>query len=79
MSTRDVAHGLAQLRHLYALMVTGDLGDPADAARGLLGPAITKLESAGIDGANAHDYLAEMKRLGVPSDHTVWTGKNALP
>lgn len=35
---------LAQLRHLYEQMVNGRVTDTADAARGLLGPAIARFE-----------------------------------
>ncbi len=41
---------LAQLRHLYAQMVNGHVTDTAGAARGLLGPAIARLEKL-MDGA----------------------------
>ena len=42
----DHAHALAQLRHLYAQMLGGQVRDCAQAARGLLGPAIEMLERA---------------------------------
>lgn len=37
-------HAIAQLRHLYSQMVGGYVRYPAEAARGLLGPAIAELE-----------------------------------
>ena len=40
------AFAVAQLRHLYAMMLHGDVRDTAEAARGLLGPAIADLERA---------------------------------
>ena len=39
-------YALGQLRHLYQLMVSGHVTDTAEAARGLLGPAIEELEAA---------------------------------
>lgn len=43
--THDQA--LAQLRHLYWNMVNGHVHDAAEAARGLLGPAIACIEGSG--------------------------------
>jgi hypothetical protein len=40
----STAFHLGQLRHLYAQMVTGGVTDTAEAARGLLGPAIAHFE-----------------------------------
>lgn len=37
---------LAQLRHLYTMMLAGEVTDTAEAARGLLGPAIADEERA---------------------------------
>ena len=37
---------LGQLRHLYTMMLAGEVTDTADAARGLLGPAIADEERA---------------------------------
>jgi hypothetical protein len=45
---------LGQLRHLYTLMLNGHVRDTAEAARGLLGPAIERLE-AGQKGSG-RDY-----------------------
>lgn len=42
--SKDSAIG--QLRHLYSLMVSGHVKNAAEAARGLLGPSIERLESA---------------------------------
>lgn len=39
-------HVLAQLRHLYSLMLAGNVKDCEQAAHGLLGPAIEGLEIA---------------------------------
>jgi hypothetical protein len=39
---------LGQLRHLYSLMLAGNVTDTAEAARGLLGPAIARLESGAL-------------------------------
>lgn len=36
---------VGQLRHLYKLMVSGHVIDTAEAARGLLGPNIERLEN----------------------------------
>lgn len=36
---------IAQLRHLYAQMIGGHVTDCAEAARGILGPAIERLEA----------------------------------
>jgi len=35
---------IAQLRHLYRQMICHEVHDTAEAARGLLGPAIAELE-----------------------------------
>lgn len=43
---RDRAWAVGQLRHLYKQMLEGAVSDQAAAARGLLGPAIEKLEQA---------------------------------
>lgn len=43
----SASHAIAQLRHLYKQMIAGEVRDTAQAARGLLGPAIVKLEHAG--------------------------------
>ena len=40
----SIAGAIAQLRHLYAQMLGGRVRDTAEAARGLLGPAIERLE-----------------------------------
>lgn len=48
---------LAQLRHLYAQMLAGEVIDTAEAARGLLGPAIERLE------VQQHETAAEFERL----------------
>lgn len=42
-----LVYHLAQLRHLYAQMIGGYVVDTAEAARGLLGPAIEYLERVG--------------------------------
>lgn len=39
------AFAIAQLRHLYEQLLRGAVGDQAQAARGLLGPAIEALEA----------------------------------
>jgi len=39
-------HAVAQLRHLYSQMIGGDVRYPAEAAKGLLGPAIPEIERA---------------------------------
>lgn len=40
----QTARRLADLRHLYQQMLDGQVKDTAEAARGLLGPAIEELE-----------------------------------
>lgn len=44
IDTRQAAFQVAQLRHLYAQMVNGGIGNQAAAARGLLSPAIGQME-----------------------------------
>lgn len=51
--TRDTA--IAQLRHLYSQMISGDVKDTAEAARGLLGPAIEALEQT-IDVGGGREF-----------------------
>lgn len=41
---QEYKFALAQLRHLYELMVTGCVKDTIEAAKGLLGPSIETLE-----------------------------------
>lgn len=53
---------LAQLRHLYSLMLAGHVKDTGEAARGLLGPSIEALEKAALssvpeDVARDHDAV----------------------
>lgn len=42
----DEARAIGNLRHLYRQMIGGQVKDVAEAARGLLGPAIETLEVA---------------------------------
>lgn len=44
--TTNPVFALGQLRHLYAQMLSGDVKDTAEAARGLLGPSIEACERA---------------------------------
>lgn len=67
--TREQA--IAQLRHLYSLMINGHVTDTSEAARGLLGPAIETLEG----------YMwRDNPNLDMPScircDEPVWGGRH---
>jgi hypothetical protein len=42
---RYLLFALAQLRHLYTMMMAGQVRDARAAARGLLGPAIERIEA----------------------------------
>jgi DnaJ-class molecular chaperone len=44
---RRVSYQVAQLRHLYSLIVNGHVLDAEEAARGLLAPAIRRFEEEG--------------------------------
>ncbi len=48
---------LAQLRHLYAQMLSGDVRDTAEAARGLLGPAIERIEVSAAEFRALHEAV----------------------
>jgi hypothetical protein len=68
---RDPAWAVGQLRHLYRLMMAGHAARQAEAARGLLGPAIEALEplipvvqAAG----RVQEQLGEITRSGFALD-----------
>lgn len=44
LSLTELDYAIGRLRHLYELMVTGYVTDAPEAARGLLGPAIERIE-----------------------------------
>lgn len=67
----DVEFVLGQLRHLYRQMVRGHVSDPERAAKGLLSPAIVKLETvhARLSG------LSGSPRADAPKSANPPTGK----
>ena len=79
---RVTAQALAQLRHLYTLMLRGDVTDCAEAARGLLGPSIEAIENAErqrTESPNA-DYstaLVVLAKDGTYRDVAVCAGDTA--
>jgi hypothetical protein len=63
MSGKVDSVALAQLRHLYDQMLRGYVKDTAEAARGLLGPAIERLECMAAIDHTALDALASAYAL----------------
>jgi hypothetical protein len=77
MSGKVDSVALAQLRHLYDQMLRGYVKDTAEAARGLLGPAIERLECmAAIDYtsldalASAYALIAKLYREAAAREAT---------
>lgn len=69
----NVAFEIAQLRHLYALMINGHVKHPDEAARGLLGPVIQSFERAyappvappDAEAVTAHDITLAERSIKV--------------
>ena len=66
----DTTWALAQLRHLYAQLMSGRVTDARSTARGLLGPAITAIETEQMKGAEV--------RAEAPADHPFHIGQRVL-
>lgn len=75
---------LAQLRHLYSLMLAGHVKDTAEAARGLLGPSIEALEKAALSSVPEDvERLVEtigagISPLAIDNLETVKSARHAL-
>lgn len=74
MTTTQV---LAQLRHLYQLMLDDHVRNTAEAARGLLGPAIAALEVAETE--RSSDRVCQWCRKPAADDDPDWCGDQMCP
>lgn len=77
-----IALSLRDLRHLYEQMIAGHVTDTASAARGLLGPAIERIERSqrprrGDFMAAIRDLRGSLRAAGVTISAAEWEAEQA--